>query len=183
MADGQAAVLAIDGGNSKTDVALIGWDGSVLAARRGPGASHEAHGVDGAMRRLGEQIKAVADKAHLGAAFTWLWAIVRWPLAFVAVLVLFAARDLWFRRTLELADDGFHYVAGLRREYATWVAVVDVRVRQERHWLSLGRTLEIDLSDDTLIVLSGAQLGADPDDVAAIVEARWNEALRSAKPS
>jgi len=66
LADGQAAVLAIDGGNSKTDVALIGWDGSVLAARRGPGASHEAHGVDGAMRRLGEQIRAVADKAGIG---------------------------------------------------------------------------------------------------------------------
>ena len=65
MADGQAAVLAIDGGNSKTDVALIGWDGTVLAARRGPGASHEAHGVDGAMRRLGEQILAVADKAGI----------------------------------------------------------------------------------------------------------------------
>jgi hypothetical protein len=103
--------------------------------------------------------------------------------ALAAVLALFAARDLWFRRTLELADDGLHYVTGLRREYATWVAVADVRVRQERHWLSFGRTLEIDLSDDTLIVLSGAQLGADPDDVAAIVEARWKEALRSAKPS
>ena len=65
MADGQAAVLAIDGGNSKTDVALVGWDGTVLAALRGPGASHEAHGVDGAVRRLGELILAVADKAGI----------------------------------------------------------------------------------------------------------------------
>ena len=65
MADGQAAVLAIDGGNSKTDVALIGWDGTVLAALRGPGASHEGHGVDGAMRRLGELVLAVADKAGI----------------------------------------------------------------------------------------------------------------------
>jgi len=65
LADGQAAVLAIDGGNSKTDVALIGWDGSVLAALRGPGASHEGHGVDGAMRRLGELVLAVADKAGI----------------------------------------------------------------------------------------------------------------------
>jgi len=66
LADGQAAVLAIDGGNSKTDVALIGWDGTVLAALRGPGASHEGHGVDGAMRRLGELVLAVADKAGIG---------------------------------------------------------------------------------------------------------------------
>jgi N-acetylglucosamine kinase-like BadF-type ATPase len=65
LADGQAAVLAIDGGNSKTDAALIGWDGTVLAALRGPGASHEGHGVDGAMRRLGELVLAVADKAGI----------------------------------------------------------------------------------------------------------------------
>jgi N-acetylglucosamine kinase-like BadF-type ATPase len=65
LADGQAAVLAIDGGNSKTDVALIGWDGTVLAALRGPGASHEAHGVDGAVRRLGELILAVAGQAGI----------------------------------------------------------------------------------------------------------------------
>ncbi len=66
MADGQGAVLAIDGGNSKTDVALIGWDGTLLAAARGPGASREAHGIDGAMGRLGELIREVADKASVG---------------------------------------------------------------------------------------------------------------------
>ena len=65
MADGQAAVLAIDGGNSKTDVALVGWDGRVLATLRGPGASQEGYGVDGAMRRLGELILAVAGKAGI----------------------------------------------------------------------------------------------------------------------
>jgi len=63
VSDGLAAVLAIDGGNSKTDVALIDWDGTVLAALRGPGASHEAHGIDGAMNRLGEMIRDVAAKA------------------------------------------------------------------------------------------------------------------------
>ena len=68
MADGTPAVLAIDGGNSKTDVALVGWDGSVLAALRGPGASHEAHGIDGAMDRLGEMIREVAAKTGLADA-------------------------------------------------------------------------------------------------------------------
>src|SRR6516162_5291212 len=47
-----AAVLAIDGGNSKTDVALIAPDGTVLAAERGPGANHEQHGVEQATRIL-----------------------------------------------------------------------------------------------------------------------------------
>ena len=31
------AVLAVDGGNSKTDVALVGEDGTLLAQVRGPG--------------------------------------------------------------------------------------------------------------------------------------------------
>jgi N-acetylglucosamine kinase-like BadF-type ATPase len=65
LADGQVAVLAIDGGNSKTDVALIGWDGTVLAALRGPGASHEDYGIDGALSRLADLIRMVAEKAGL----------------------------------------------------------------------------------------------------------------------
>lgn len=103
--------------------------------------------------------------------------------ALAAVLAFFAARDLRFRRTLELDDEGFRYVAGLRQEYASWLSVDDVRVRQERHWLSFGKTLEIDLSDDTLIVLSSMQLGADAETVAPVVEERWQQALRSAQTS
>lgn len=57
------AVLAIDGGNSKTALALVSSDGSVLASLRGPGASHEAHGIDEAMRRLGDMVSAVAARA------------------------------------------------------------------------------------------------------------------------
>lgn len=33
---------------------------------------------------------AIADKAGLGSAFTLLWAFARWPIAFVAILLLFA---------------------------------------------------------------------------------------------
>jgi len=58
-------VLAIDGGNSKTDVALVGEDGTMLASVRGPGASQERHGVDGAMRLLGEMVSEVATQAGL----------------------------------------------------------------------------------------------------------------------
>jgi N-acetylglucosamine kinase-like BadF-type ATPase len=60
------AVLAIDGGNSKTDVALIADDGTVLASRRGPGASHEDFGLDGAMERLGQLVQTVAAQAGAG---------------------------------------------------------------------------------------------------------------------
>jgi membrane protein len=34
--------------------------------------------------------EAIADRAGLGGAFTLLWSILRWPIAFVAVLLLFA---------------------------------------------------------------------------------------------
>jgi membrane protein len=34
--------------------------------------------------------QAIAAKANLGDAFSWLWNLARWPLAFVVVLLLFA---------------------------------------------------------------------------------------------
>jgi N-acetylglucosamine kinase-like BadF-type ATPase len=64
------AVLAIDGGNSKTDVALIAGDGTVLASLRGPGVSHEDFGLEEAMRRLGQIVEAAAGKAGLVARHT-----------------------------------------------------------------------------------------------------------------
>jgi membrane protein len=33
---------------------------------------------------------AIAKKAHLGGAFDWVWAILRWPVAFTAILLFFA---------------------------------------------------------------------------------------------
>ena len=60
-----AAVLAIDGGNSKTDVALVSDDGTLLASVRGPGASHEDFGLDEALRRLGHLVRLAADRAGL----------------------------------------------------------------------------------------------------------------------
>jgi N-acetylglucosamine kinase-like BadF-type ATPase len=64
------AVLAIDGGNSKTDVALIADDGTVLASLRGPGASHEDFGLEEAMRRLGEIVQTAAGRGGLVARHT-----------------------------------------------------------------------------------------------------------------
>jgi N-acetylglucosamine kinase-like BadF-type ATPase len=45
-------VLAVDGGNSKTDVALVDEDGKVLGAVRGPTVSHQAVGLEEGMARL-----------------------------------------------------------------------------------------------------------------------------------
>jgi N-acetylglucosamine kinase-like BadF-type ATPase len=62
-----AAVLAIDGGNSKTDVALIGPDGSVLSTARGGNSNHQGIGRDGTVRVLNELVTAVTDAAGLPA--------------------------------------------------------------------------------------------------------------------
>ena len=57
-------LLAIDGGNSKTDVALVRTDGSVLAAVRGPGSSPHRIGLDGSMRVVDTLVQSAC--AHAG---------------------------------------------------------------------------------------------------------------------
>lgn len=79
------AILAVDGGNSKTDLALLRADGTVLAAMRGPTVSHQAVGLDEAAARLGRLAGDLARRAGLDAASR--------PLADVAVLCL-AGMDL-----------------------------------------------------------------------------------------
>lgn len=59
------SVLAIDGGNSKTDVALVTGDGTVLAAARGPGSCHQNIGLDQTRRLLVELVAKAAATAGL----------------------------------------------------------------------------------------------------------------------
>jgi N-acetylglucosamine kinase-like BadF-type ATPase len=69
----RVAVLAVDGGNSKTDLALVAADGSLLSLVRGPLSSPQHLGVDGCLdvldRLLGEALGQhngkVADVATL----------------------------------------------------------------------------------------------------------------------
>jgi N-acetylglucosamine kinase-like BadF-type ATPase len=64
---GRAAVLAIDGGNSKTDVALVGADGSVLGVARGGNSNHQGVGREGTVAVLTELVRAAAAQAGLPA--------------------------------------------------------------------------------------------------------------------
>ena len=50
---GEPAVLAVDGGASKTDVWLVAGDGTLLGTARGAGSNHQFFGLDGAMDNLG----------------------------------------------------------------------------------------------------------------------------------
>jgi N-acetylglucosamine kinase-like BadF-type ATPase len=62
----RAAVLAVDGGNSKTDLALVADDGAVLALVRGPLSSPQHLGVDGSLRVLEGLLADAVREARLG---------------------------------------------------------------------------------------------------------------------
>ena len=55
MSRDQAAVLAIDGGNSKTDIALVAADGTLLAAGRGSRGAHVPHPGGAGRDRRGDR--------------------------------------------------------------------------------------------------------------------------------
>ena len=62
----RAAVLAVDGGNSKTDLALVGGDGSLLSVVRGPLSSPQHLGVDGCLAVLDSLLAEAITEARLG---------------------------------------------------------------------------------------------------------------------
>ena len=61
----KAAVLAVDGGNSKADVAFVGPGGELLGAVRGPTVSHQAVGIEAGMERLDQLVRETARRAEL----------------------------------------------------------------------------------------------------------------------
>ena len=65
-----AAVLAIDGGNSKTDVCLMSAEGRLLGYVRGPGSNHQNIGVDAAFDVLSRLVEQAADEARINVAST-----------------------------------------------------------------------------------------------------------------
>lgn len=61
-------LLAVDGGNSKTDVVVCDDTGAVLGHARGPGTNHQNTGLPEAMRRLGALVAEVRADAGLSDA-------------------------------------------------------------------------------------------------------------------
>ncbi|MFE2633291.1 N-acetylglucosamine kinase [Streptomyces scopuliridis] len=62
---GRASVLAVDAGNSKTDVAVIGADGSVLGTARGGGFQPPVVGIEAAVDALAVTVAEAASAAGL----------------------------------------------------------------------------------------------------------------------
>ena len=61
----QAAVLAVDGGNSKADVALVARNGALLASVRGPTVSHQQVGMAEGIARLRTLVAKAAASAGM----------------------------------------------------------------------------------------------------------------------
>ncbi len=61
------AILAVDGGNSKVDVALVAADGAVLGAARGPGASFMPEDHEASMETLVATIGSACSDAGVDA--------------------------------------------------------------------------------------------------------------------
>jgi len=66
--DGVWAIIAVDVGNSKTDVAIVARDGAVVAARRGPTVSHQQVGAPGAAEGLERLVEEALASAGLDPA-------------------------------------------------------------------------------------------------------------------
>jgi N-acetylglucosamine kinase-like BadF-type ATPase len=64
VSDPRAAVLAVDGGNSKTDLALVSRTGALLALLKGPTISHQQVSIEAAMDRLRGLVAEA--RAHAG---------------------------------------------------------------------------------------------------------------------
>jgi N-acetylglucosamine kinase-like BadF-type ATPase len=61
----EPAVLALDGGSTKTDAVLVAGDGTVLGRSRVGPSNHQLVGVDGALDALGAAIAAVIEDAGI----------------------------------------------------------------------------------------------------------------------
>jgi len=84
-------LLAIDGGNSKTDLALVAPDGRVCAAARRPTVSHQQIGLEEAGRRLRSQVDELVQAAGVAPSE---------PRASLAVLCLAGADSASDERAL-----------------------------------------------------------------------------------
>jgi N-acetylglucosamine kinase-like BadF-type ATPase len=102
-----SAVLAVDGGNSKTDLALVGADGRLLAFVRGPQSSPHHLGEDGCMHVIASLVEEARAQAAVDGALaevaTLCMAGVDFPAEEERLAELVSARA-WTGRTTVLND-------------------------------------------------------------------------------
>lgn len=116
------AILAVDGGNSKTDVALVAPDGRLLAALRGPTTSHQQVGLQEGADRMAALVREARVRGGVPASA---------PPAAVAVYAVAGADTPADDRRLTNALDA----RGLARESLVLNdAFAPLRAGSERGW-------------------------------------------------
>lgn len=101
-----SAVLAVDGGNSKTELILVAADGAVLAHRRGPTISHQA---------IGNETGAGGPEAA-DAGMRWLAAAAREALGMPVAAGVAAKIGLLCLAGADFASDERLLAEALRRQ-------------------------------------------------------------------
>ena len=122
-ADPVAAVIAVDVGNSKTDVAIVARDGAVLAARRGSTVSHQQVGAAAAAAGLGRLVEDALATAGLDPA--------RRP---VAELVACSAAGADFEADVRLIARGIRGLGVASDEIVTSDCDAGLRAGTSRPW-------------------------------------------------
>lgn len=98
-------VVGVDGGNSKTDVAVADTRGRVLSLVTGPGSSPDKLGVDGALAVIGDLVTDALDQAGVTG---------KGPLGLATLLA-----------GLDLPEDAPAFAVALRARFPEPVQVVD----------------------------------------------------------
>jgi len=115
-----AAVIAVDGGNSKTDLALVAADGALLALVRGPLSSPQHLGVDGCLDVLAQLLLEAGGNGKVAEVAALLLAGVDFPAEEEAVCAAVEQRG-WARR-LHVDNDTFAVLrAGTERGWGVAV--------------------------------------------------------------
>jgi N-acetylglucosamine kinase-like BadF-type ATPase len=116
----RAAVLAVDGGNSKTDLALVGEDGALLALVRGPLSSPQQLGVEGSLAVLEGLLAEAGGGRDVIEVASLLLAGVDFPAEEEAVRTAVEQRG-WARR-VHVGNDTFAVLrAGTERGWGVAV--------------------------------------------------------------
>jgi len=143
------AVLAVDGGNSKTDLALAAADGTLLALVRGPGMPHKLS--EATVQVLGDLVESAAAQAGLrpvagsGTGPASVGLVADHLVACVANVDLPADErqlermlaDQGWTRTCQVANDTYAVLRAGLDDAGTAVAAVPGRPldpRAERYW-------------------------------------------------
>jgi len=120
---GRPAVIAVDVGNSKTDVALVSAEGRVLAALRGPTTSHQQVGPEAAIGTLCGLVERAARRGGLDPAAR--------PLAPV---IAYGGAGIDFPADVRLVASGLRRTGLASNELVVNDCLIGLRAGTDRHW-------------------------------------------------